>query len=85
MKFHLIYLIIVLLFLNTSCSKEKEKISIIEEESLEMQTIKAYNDGLKELDRGDAIYAAKKFNEAEILFPQSIWASKSSVMSAYSL
>jgi len=84
MKFHLIYLIIVLLFLNTSCSKEKEKISIIEEESLEMQMIKAYNDGLKELDRGDAIYAAKKFNEAELIYPQSIWAPRAALMAAYS-
>ena len=84
MKFHLIYLIIVLLFLNTSCSKEKEKISIIEEESLEMQMIKAYNDGLKELDKGDAIYAAKKFNEAELIYPQSIWAPRAALMAAYS-
>ena len=84
MKFHLVYLIIVLLFLNTSCSKEKEKISIIEEESLEMQMIKAYNDGLKELDRGDVIYAAKKFNEAELLYPQSIWAPRAALMAAYS-
>ena len=84
MKFHLVYLIIVLLFLNTSCSKEKEKISIIEEESLEMQMIKAYNDGLKELDSGDVIYAAKKFNEAELLYPQSIWAPRAALMAAYS-
>ena len=61
MKFHLIYLIIILLFLNISCSKEEEKITIIEEESLEMQMIKAYNDGLKELENGDAIFAVKKF------------------------
>jgi len=84
MKFHLVYLIIVLIFLNTSCSKEKEKISIIEEESLEMQMIKAYNDGLKELDKGDAIYAAKKFNEAELIYPQSIWAPRAALMAAYS-
>ena len=84
MKFHLVYLIIVLIFLNTSCSKEKEKISIIEEESLEMQMIKAYNDGLKELDRGDVIYAAKKFNEAELIYPQSIWAPRAALMAAYS-
>ena len=85
MKFHLVYLIIVLLFLNTSCSKEKEKkVSIVEEESLEMQMIKAYNDGLKELDRGDPIYAAKKFNEAELLYPQSIWAPRAALMASYS-
>ena len=85
MKFHLVYLIIVLLFLNTSCSKEKEKkVSIVEEESLEMQMINAYNDGLKELDKEDPIYAARKFNEAELLYPQSIWAPRAALMAAYS-
>ena len=84
MKFHLVYLIIALLFLSTSCSKETEKVSIIEEESLEMQMIKAYNEGLKELDKGDVIYAAKKFNEAELLYPQSIWAPRAALMAAYS-
>ena len=85
MKLHLVYLIIVLLFLNTSCSKEKEKkVSIVEEESLEMQMINAYNDGLKELDEEDPIYAAKKFNEAELLYPQSIWAPRAALMAAYS-
>jgi outer membrane protein assembly factor BamD len=83
MKFPLVYLIIVLLFLNTSCSKEKEKISVVEEESLEMQMIKAYNDGLKELDKGDVVYAAKKFNEAELLYPQSVWAPRAALMAAY--
>ncbi len=83
MKFHLVYLIIVSIFLFTSCSKEKEKVSIIEDESLEMQMIKAYNDGLKELDKGDVIYAAKKFNEAELIYPQSIWAPRANLMAAY--
>ena len=84
MKFQLVYLILVLIFLNNSCSKEKEKISIIEDESLEIQMIKAYNDGLKEFDRGDVILAAKKFNEAELLYPQSIWAPRAALMAAYS-
>ena len=83
MKFHLIYLIIALIFLNISCSKEQEKISIVEEESLEMQMIKAYNDGLNELEKGDPIYAAKKFNEAELLYPQSIWAPRAALMASY--
>ena len=84
MKFHLIFLIIAFIFLNNSCSKEEEKISIIEEESLEMQMIEAYNEGLKELEKGDAIYAAKRFNEAELLYPQSIWAPRAALMAAYS-
>jgi outer membrane protein assembly factor BamD len=46
--------------------------------------IEAYREGLKELKRGDALFAAKKFNEAEILFPQSDYAPKSALMAAYS-
>ena len=84
MKYPIVYLILVILFLNISCSKEKEKISIVEEESLEMQMINAYNDGLGQLERGDAIYAAKKFNEAELLYPQSIWAPRAALMASYS-
>ena len=33
--------------------------------------IEAYKEGLKNLEDGDVLFAAKKFNEAEILFPQS--------------
>ena len=84
MKFHLLFLIIALIFLNISCSKEKEKISIVEKENLEMQMIKAYNDGVEQLNKGDAIYAAKKFNEAELLYPQSIWAPRAALMASYS-
>ena len=83
MKYPLVYLILALLFLSISCSKEKEKISIIEEESLEMQMIKAYNEGLEYLEKGDPIYASKKFNEAELLYPQSIWAPRAALMASY--
>jgi len=84
MKYPIIYLILAILFLNISCSKEKEKISIVEKENLEMQMIKAYNDGVEQLNKGDAIYAAKKFNEAELLYPQSIWAPRAALMASYS-
>ena len=83
MKFHSLYIIIFLIFLVSSCTKEKEKISIIEEESLESQMIKTYNEGLDEFNKGDVIYAAKKFNEAELLYPQSIWAPRAALMAAY--
>ena len=68
----------------TSCKSNKEKISIIEDENLELQMIDAYKDAYKELERGDVIYAAKKFNEAELLYPQSEWAPKAVLLSAYS-
>ena len=80
------YLISLLLFflMMTSCSKEVVKETIIKEEKLESQVLEAYKDGLQSLERGDVLFAAKKFNEAEMLFPQSQWAPKSALMAAYS-
>tara|TARA_B100001109_G_C18796157_1_gene442566 strand:- start:387 stop:1127 length:741 start_codon:yes stop_codon:yes gene_type:complete len=49
-----------------------------------MQVLEAYEEGMNSLDGGDVIFAAKKFNEAELLFPQSKWAPKSALMAAYS-
>ncbi len=77
-------IVILIFFLNlNSCTKKDEKISIVEEKSLEMQMIDAYNSGLEELEKNDVIYAAKKFNEAELLYPQSIWAPRAALMAAY--
>ena len=76
------FFLIILLCL--SCSKKEIEKSKIKEVNLESQMIEAYEEGLKELKAGDVIYAAKKFNEAEILFPQSEYAPKSALMAAYS-
>ena len=76
------FFLIVLLFF--SCSKKNIEKSTINEVNLESQMIEAYQDGLKELQNGDVLYAAQKFNEAEILFPQSEYAPKSALMAAYS-
>ena len=81
-KFYKIFILTILIIL-TSCSSEDKKISIIKEDDLELQMIDAYKDGYKELEKGDAIYAARKFNEAELLYPQSEWASKAVLLSAY--
>ena len=78
--FHCILIILLCL----SCSKKEIEKSKINEVNLESQMIEAYEEGLKELEAGDVIYAAKKFNEAEILFPQSEYAPKSALMAAYS-
>ena len=78
----LVFLVISILF--SSCSKEVSKKSIIKEKSLESQVQEAYNEGMEALESGDVLFAAKKFNEAEILFPQSEWAPKASLMAAYS-
>ena len=69
--------------LSISCSKEVVKTSTITEKSLELQVKEAYLEGMEALDEGDIFFAAKKFNEVEILFPQSELAPKSSLMAAY--
>ncbi len=75
--------LIILILLNSCSSKEEKKVSSISVGELENQMIDAYKEGMKELEKGDVIYASRKFNEAELLYPQSEWASKSILMAAY--
>ena len=75
--------ILLLFIFCISCSKEKLVKTEIKENNLDLQVYAAYEEGLKFLEQGDSLFAAKKFNEAEILFPQSIWAPKSALMAAY--
>ena len=78
----LVYLIIIIFL--TSCSKQiTNKNSILIQKSLELQVRETYEAGLKAFEDGDVLFAAKKFNEAELLFPQSFWAPKSALMAAY--
>ena len=77
----ILFFIIILLY---SCSGNKKKEDLILEKDLDSQMIEAYKEGRQALDKGDALFAVKKFNEAEILFPQSIWAPRSALMAAYS-
>ena len=67
-----------------SCSKDNLKETVIKEKNLNLQVLEAYKEGKEALDGGDVLFAAKKFNEAEMLFPQSEWAPKSALMAAYS-
>ncbi len=67
----------------SSCSKEIKKESIIKEKSLDLQVLEVYKEGMESLEQGDIFFATKKFNEAEVLFPQSEWAPKAALMAAY--
>jgi outer membrane protein assembly factor BamD len=67
----------------TSCSKEKKEISLIKETDQELELITTYKEGFTNLKKGDHFYAAKKFLEAELLYPQSDWAPKSALMASY--
>ena len=83
MKFHKFLLNIIIILCLFSCSEKEEKVSLIKEDILELQMIEAYKEGLKEFNNGDIFFAAKKFNEVELLYPQSIWAPRSTLMAAY--
>ena len=74
--------IILKTVLLASCSKD-EKVSIVTEKNIKTQMIEAFEEGYNELENGDVLFAAKKFNEAELLFPQSTWAPKAALMAAY--
>jgi len=74
--------IILITLLFYSCSK-KEKITILQEVDLIDQMTELYKEAYQEFIDGDALYSAKKFNEAELIFPQSEWAPVAALMSAY--
>jgi|TARA_B110000027_G_scaffold129336_1_gene150768 outer membrane protein assembly factor BamD len=81
-KFKIFFILISLLFF-WSCADKTNEISKIVEVDMEMQMSNAYKEGYQQLENGDVLQAAKKFNEAELLFPQSTWAPKSAIMAAY--
>jgi len=74
----------LLLFLFQSCSKQEKETSLIKEVDQAQEMISSYKEGVRTLNEGDAFYAAKKFLDAELLFPQSEWAPKSALMASYS-
>lgn len=83
MKLNLIFSYFIFIVLIFSCSKKEEKVTVLKEQNLETQMIEIYNQAMEEFEKGDVIYAGKKFSEAELLYPQSIWAPRALLMSAY--
>lgn len=85
MSKNIIFLFIYLIFV-FACSKDKSKVdTVLLKQDVEAEMVAAYKEGMEQLELGDGLYASRKFDEAEILFPQSIWAAKASLMSAYAL
>ncbi len=84
MSFKISKLIIIIFIFIYSCNQKKVEENKIENIDLDIQMRQAYNEGVKALENGDGLKAAQKFSEAEIVFPQSIWAPRSSLMTAYS-
>ncbi|RPF73783.1 MAG: outer membrane protein assembly factor BamD [Rickettsiales bacterium TMED289] len=84
MNFKILFILFFLIFALNNCSQKKSQVDQIKETNIEEQMRIVYNEGMLELDRGNSLSAAKKFSEAEILFPQSVWAPRSALMTAYS-
>ena len=84
MKPNNFFSLLFIVLLCVSCSKKEVIKNDIIEKSIDLQVLEAYQEGMSSLEAGDVLFAAKKFNEAEILFPQSNWAPKSALMAAYS-
>ena len=84
MKFILLLFISFSLFFLTACKNKKEEQIVLDSKDLDSQMIEAYNEGLKALEAGDVLFAAKNFNAVENIYPQSIWAPRSILMAAYS-
>ena len=82
-RIHFLLIVFSIFFIN-SCSNHEKEISTIKETRQDLEIATAYQEAYKALDDGDPYFAAKKFLEAELLFPQSEWASMSALMAAYS-
>ena len=76
-----LFLIAVLLY---SCSAKKDEKSLIKEINQEQELITVYKEALDNLEKNDTFFAANKFLEEELLFPQSDWAPRAALMAAYS-
>ncbi len=79
------YLSILIIFiLIVSCSKKEEKVLNIKETKQDLEIVSIYNEAYENLQNNDPYTAARKFLEAELLFPQSIWAPRAALMASYS-
>ena len=81
--FYKVIFFIILISLQ-GCSNDKKEISLIKTLDQETEMVLTYKEAFNALKKGDTYYAAQKFLETELLYPQSEWASKSVLMASYS-
>ena len=80
----ILFFIFAIIFLSSCAGDKKENVLTVYAPTDE-EAIAIYKEAFEALQSGDGFFAAKKFAEAETLYPRSIWASKSSLMRSYSL
>jgi outer membrane protein assembly factor BamD len=76
--------IVLLISLLSACAKEEKKVSNIKKQSQELEMSTTYSEAFDMLETNDTYNAAQRFLEAELLFPQSVWAPQSALMASYS-
>ena len=74
--------ILTLIFLSSSCGKNKEEIYSPTKLS---NPYELYNEGLEAFKKNDFFLANKKFSEAELNFSEPLFAAKSAIMASYAL
>ncbi len=80
-----ISILLLIIFLCFSCSKKQiETKQNINTKSQNLEMITNYNEAYNLLKKNDTYNAAQKFLNAELLFPQSIWAPRAALMASYS-
>ena len=77
------FLTLLLSYFILSCGIGKNKDLKEGKISDEEKAFTIYQEAIKALDEGDAFYAGEQFKKVENLLPQSKWAAKASLMSAY--
>ncbi len=83
MKYNLIFLFLFFSLLSCGGGSKKD-ISKITQPDQKMELVATYKEAYKALEQMDTYYAAQKFLESELLYPQSEWAPKSALMASYS-
>ena len=82
-RFKFINLLIIIAFVFSFTKESKETLNI-KKVSQDLEIITVYNDAYENLKNNDPYVASRKFLEAELLYPQSIWAPRSALMASYS-
>jgi len=73
---------ILIVFLITSCTKEKLELNIPPSKD---ESFKIYKEAVEAMQRGNFFFASKKFSEAEPILPKIEFSAKASLMSSYCL
>jgi len=77
-----LFYFILIIFLIVACSKKEPELNIPPDKE---KSFEIYKEAVGAMNKGDFLYASKKFSEAELILPKIEFSAKSSLMSSYCL